>query len=253
MDNKERNQKVISQQQARLKKQSAQAAALEKIESMSVDQLQASLSNKNQDFLFRLDKFLVAEGWKEEEAQAKINSLLKKIVVAQHKGETAASLFNKSPKEMAHDMVHPKPKPRKLTFGEKSIDNMLLYLGIFTGMIGLFSLFAHSKSAQAQSQMGIVSLILISLVAGWGMTYFNDTIALKPDKRPAAWKLILIGAALVVSLFVIVALFALPPLKNINPIIPGWAELAIMAIALVGRWFYRRAMGIKIPRPKRRR
>lgn len=245
MDNKERNQKVISQQQARLKKQSEQAAATEKIENMSTEQLRAALSNKNSDFLFRLDKFLIAEGWSEEEAQQKIDSLLQEIVIAQRKGQTAASLFDQSPKELAHELVHPKPKPRPLTFWEKAIDNILLYLAIFTGMIGLFSLFATSDKAQSQTQVGIVTLIIIGVICGLGITYFNDMLTLKKEDRPATWKLILIGAGLIISLFFVFTLFALPPLKYINPIIPSWSELVIMAVALLGRWAYRRVKGIR--------
>ncbi|MCH3905597.1 MAG: DUF1129 domain-containing protein [Lactobacillus sp.] len=245
MDNKERNQKVISQQQARLKKQSEQAAATEKIENMSIDQLKAALSNKNADFLFRLDKFLLEEGWSKEETQQKIDSMLQEIVIAQRKGQTAASLYDQSPKELAHELVHPKPKPRPLTFWEKAVDNILLYLAIFTGMIGLFSLFATSAKAQSQTQVGIVTLIIIGVICGLGITYFNDVVTLKKEDRPSTWKLILTGAGLIVCLFLVFIMFALPPLKYINPTIPSWSELVIMAVALLGRWAYRRLKGIK--------
>lgn len=254
-NNEERNKQASAKQQERLQKRSEVAERDAKIEYMTAAQLRAHLSNKNQDYVFRLEKFLKEEGMAEDKAKAEVDSMLQEIVQAQGKGITAATLFKMAPSEKAHEIVHPKPKPRKLTFREKFFDNALLYITIFGAIIGIFA-FMTPKKQQMQNgtSMGIVSLIIIGILCGLTMTYFNDVLARSKEDRPAGWRLVLIGIAAIFALFIVAAILAIPPINVINPILPGGVDLVVAAVAYGGRWLWRRSKGIttEMVTPRRR-
>lgn len=254
-NNKERNRHAGAKQQEKMQKRSEVAERDAKIEEMSASELHARLSNKNQDYIFRLEKFLKAEGMTADKAQAEVDGMLQDIVQAQSKGITAGVLFKMAPQEKAHEIVHPKPKPRSLTFREKFFDNALLYITIFGAIIGIFA-FMTPKNQQEQNgtAMGIVSLIVIGILCGLTMTYFNEVLTRPKEDRPAGWKLVLLGVGAIFVLFIVAAVLAIPPINVINPILPGGVDLLVAAVAYGGRWLWRKTKGIttEMVTPRRR-
>jgi uncharacterized membrane-anchored protein len=254
-NNEERNKQAIAKQQEKMQKRSEVAEREAKIEDMSADELRARLSNKNQDYIFRLEKFLKEEGMSADDAKKEVDGMLQDIVVAQNKGVTAGTLFEMAPQEKAHEIVHPKPKPRKLTFKEKFFDNALLYITIFGAIVGLFALMTpKGKAAENGTAMGILSLIIIGILCGLTMTYFNDALARPREDRPAGWKLILIGVGAIFVLFIVAAVLAIPPINVINPVLPGGIDMLVAAVAYGGRWLWRKTKGIttEMVTPRRR-
>ncbi len=247
MENKEKNQQISAAQQEKLKARTAQAQELEALKKQSPEQLREALTNKNKDYVFRLEKFLQSDGddVTEEKAHEMVNALLVDMIVSQRKGVPAAALYDASPQIQAQRLLHPKKAVSKIKFWMRATDNGLLYLAIFTGVLGIVALFSNQKT-QNNTQMGIVTVFSVGLLFGIFMTYYNDMIMEKNDKKkgPNFWKLLLWGVAIVAGMFFWIVLTSLPALRALNPVIPGWAELLIAIVAYLYRRFFRAHYGI---------
>ena len=74
----------------------------EEIKKMSPKELRNKLSNKNQDYIFRLEKFLTEDqNYTMDQVEPAIDQILPEIIVAQRKGIPASNLYQKAPREKA--------------------------------------------------------------------------------------------------------------------------------------------------------
>ncbi|MBW8013672.1 DUF1129 domain-containing protein [Lactobacillus helveticus] len=229
-----------SEKQAKLKRQTEADNQDEEIKQMNPKELRNKLSNKNQDYVFRLEKELQLQGSiSRAEAVEMTDKLLGEIIVAQRHGQPANGLYLASPKIKAEQMLHPDKKPVATPFWQLAIDGALMYLAIFVGLFGIVALF-ETKKQPANSQMGILTLASVGIVMGIGMVKYNDWIMPKNGKRQSWAKIILGMIAVVVVLFVWIWLLSLPALKPINPVLPGEVDIIIAAIAFGARYLFRR-------------
>ncbi|QNQ83074.1 DUF1129 domain-containing protein [Lactobacillus sp. PV037] len=240
VEKKNANAKVSQKQQARLQKREKSAANIEKIKQASPEQLRKQLSNKNVDYIFRLEKALNNnEGLPSEKVTETIDIILPEIVIAQYKGVPAATLYHQSPIQKAKELAHPKAKPIKQKFWMQAVDNVLLYLTFFLGMFGLVQLFTPQKSLQGGQTLGILTLISVAVLFGIIMAYYNNILVQPKDERPAIWKLILGGIGVLIVIFAWITLTSLPALRVINPVINPWVEIVLAVIAFLGRRYFK--------------
>lgn len=236
---------VKNASQAKLQKQGQAEAKTESIKQENPEELRGKLSNKNKDYIYRLKKELVAGGMSEGDADAQIDGLLPEIYDAQIKGQPANVLFGAAPKLKASQILHPVVKPEKVPDKLVALDGALFYTAMLTVLFGVLQLFTdNSKSTSSGS--GIVTLIVMGLAMGWYFTKYNSWMQPDPKTGKPAWgKVIwgLLGSLLIIMLIVFV--LSIPALSVINPVLPGWADILVAAIAYGIRWLVRRHYGIE--------
>src|SRR5699024_8305951 len=110
---REKNQKAAVKQKSKVAKQEKQELTREKIQSANVDDLRKQLSNKNEEYVFKLNKRLIQDGFTEDEAKESVDNLIKEIIENQIKGIPANQLYGPVTKKSG-DIAHP-VKPKKKT------------------------------------------------------------------------------------------------------------------------------------------
>ena len=194
-----KNSTVGNAKQEKLKKAHEQNSREEEIKKMPPKELRKKLSNKNQDYVFRLEKFLTEDqNYTMDQVKPAIDQILPEIIVAQRKGIPASSLYQKAPKEKAIEIANPQKEAPKNKFWMHAVDNGLLYFVIFAGFFGVVQLFnINSKQQNGVQQMGILTVASVTILFGILMAYYNDLVTREKSKRPPMWKVVLIGIFLV--------------------------------------------------------
>lgn len=233
-----KNSSVGNTQQEKLKKAHEQNSRDEEIKKMSPKELRNKLSNKNQDYVFRLEKFLTEDqNYTMDQVEPAIDQILPEIIVAQRKGVPANTLYQKAPREKAIEIANPKKEAPKNKFWMHAVDNGLLYFLIFAGFFGVVQLFSNQKAA-AGSQMGVLTLVSVTVLFGVLMAYYNDLFSREKADRPSTWKIVLIGAFFVGIIMIWIMFTSLPFLRVINPVLNPWVYIVLAVIAFfVRRWF----------------
>ncbi len=219
--------KINTEKQAKLKKQAELDTQDEKIKQEDPKALREKLSNKNSDYVFRLEKELQKQGsMSRADAVAMTNGLLSEIIIAQRHGTPTWQLM---------------------------VDGALLYLAIFVGLCGILALF-QTKNQPYNSQMGILTIASVGILMGIFMVKYNDWLMPQQGKRPSLVKLILRMLAIAVVLFVWMWILQIPALRVINPVLPAVADIVIAAAAYGVRYLFRKHYNIVgsafAPRPQ---
>ena len=97
------------------------------------------LTRKSEDFMYQLNKQLDRLGVPSDKKDAMLKETIDKLLAGQKKGQTARALFG-TPTEYAKELKNPMPTPAetsKQSIKLLAIDNMLIFLSIFTFMFGL--------------------------------------------------------------------------------------------------------------------
>ncbi|MDN6028689.1 MAG: DUF1129 family protein [Lactobacillus sp.] len=207
--------------------------------------LRAQLSNKNNAYVFRLQKELELQGsLTTEAAQARVTALLPEILTAQRRGQTARALYLGTPKQAAARLLHPEldQPAQPAPFWQRAVDSALLYLAIFTGIFGLMNTF---QKTAANGQMGVLSIASVGILMGVFMTKYEDWVLPNGAKGKISWlKLILVSLLLVGGFMVWIFILSLNVIKVINPVLPGMWYVLIAVIAYGVRWYFRKYYGI---------
>ena len=235
-----KNSTVGNVKQEKLKKAHEQNSREEEIKKMPPKELRKKLSNKNQDYVFRLEKFLAEDqNYTMDQVEPAIDQILPEIIVAQRKGIPASSLYQKAPREKAIEIANPKKEAPKNKFWMHAVDNGLLYFVIFAGFFGVVQLFnMNSKQQNGVQQMGILTVASVTILFGILMAYYNDLVTREKSKRPPMWKVVLIGIFLVGIVMVWITITSMPFLRVINPVLNPWVYIVLAVIAFfVRRWF----------------
>ena len=214
----------------------------DEVKQMTPAELRKQLSNKNSDYVFRLQKELEAQGkMSSEDAQKRIDALLSDLVVAQRHGQPASTYYNMSPKLKAADML--KPKKRKasdIPFWQYATDNAMFYTALFFGLFGLVGLF--QKNEKYNPQTGVLTLLVIGVTLGVFMTKYNDWVVPSTGKtKKIPWsKFIWSSILLMVVLFLFLYIVSIPAFRIINPALPAIYNLIIAAAVYGIRWLFRK-------------
>ena len=228
------------------------------IKTESSEKLRSMLSNKNSDYVFRLQKELVLQGKMDSnKAAEEVDKLLPEIVIAQRHGQPANGLYMASPKIKAQEMLHQKDEVEiDHPFWQRAVDGALLYMVFFIGIFGVMALF--TPNTKDNGQMGIITLASTGALMGLFMTKYNDWImpvAGRRKKLPFG-RMILGIIGLLAALMVWIWLFSLPGLRVVNPVLPGGVDIVIAAVILGIRYLFRKQYKITgsvfAPTPRRK-
>lgn len=241
-EKKENTAKIDQSKQEKIKAKTESENKDDAVKAQNPEELRAALSNKNADYVFRLQKELENQGnMSSEDAKAKVDALLPEIVVAQRHGQPANGLYMASPSIKAGQILHPTQKPRTfmdIPFWQRAVDNGLLWLAIFMALYGVLGLFSTDKNQAGQ--YGVLTIIIVGVALGVLTAKYNEWVMPNGEKKISWLRVILISVALVVVMLVATLLLQLPALKVINPVLPGIVYLIIAAIAYGARYLFRR-------------
>lgn len=238
-DIRKKNQKAAVKQKEKVAKQEKHELTKEKIQSASLDELREKLSNKNEEYVFKLNKSLIANGFTEEEAKKSIDDLIREIIENQIKGIPANQLYGPVTKK-AGDIAHPVKPKKKTPYWALGIDTSLLFLTMFGLLYGVVAL---TNKKQPTNQTGILTLLILSFLWGYLLTWFNMQMKKPKGERPG-W-LVTIGylvAGLAIMMVFLGIAQSIPTV--INPSLDGIGYLIIAAVAFGIRFVYRKFMDI---------
>lgn len=210
-------------------------AAEEAAPLVDVDELLGQLTKKNDEYVFRLRKILTDSGWPEQKQRDMLANLLPEMLEGQRQGKPATQLYG--PPTAKADAILKAPKPRPVVpLWLSAGDLTLFFLAIFCVIYGLLATFG-GKNMQAGS--GILSLAIMSLMAGILFAYFNQWNTLPKDKRPKTWVLLLAGVALI--LLGSVAASVLSAIKSpVTQASPWPAYLVVAVVAYASHYYLKR-------------
>lgn len=239
-DLREKNKQAAEKQKVISAKNEKKQETKNEIYNADADDLRKKLSNKNAEYVFKLNKRLMDDGFSQDDAKAAIDKLLPEIVENQIKGIPANQLYGPVT-QRAQDIAHPVKKAKKTPFWASWIDTSLLFFALFGVLYGVVAM--TSKKSDPNSQTGIITLIVLSAMWGALLTWFNNRMKLPKSERPG-WG-ITIGylAVGLVFMFVFLAAMTVVPV-SINPALNsiGYFIAAIVAYGI--RFVFRRTMGI---------
>lgn len=244
-EKKENTAKIDQAQQAKLKAKTETEKKDDEIKLETSEELRAKLSNKNVNYVFRLQKELEKQGkLSPDEAKAKVDALLPEIVVAQRHGQPANGLYLASPVIKADQMLHPAVKPKTAAdtpYWQRGLDAALLFTALFMAFYGVSSLSAQQNSAG----YGVTSILLLSWVLGFGMAKTNEFLIPNPKTHKTNWPKAILGIlVLIVALIAITAVMYIKGFQVINPVLPGVVYLIIAVVAFGIRYWFRRQFNI---------
>lgn len=251
-EKKENTAKIDQAKQEKLKKETEKQNKDDELKSKSSAELRALLSNKNSDYVFRLQKELQNQGqMSADDAKAKVDPMLAEIVIAQHHGQPANGLYMASPKIKAQEMLHPKQKPKGLLdipFWQRATDTTLLWLAIIFVMDGLLAVF-NTKVQSGQN--GLLTIVVMGIILGLFMAKYNEWALPKYDangnRQKMSWgKIIGISVLMIVVVIAGIGILTRPFLKVINPVLPGIVYLILGAALFGARYLFRKYYHITI-------
>lgn len=258
----EQTAKIDQAKQEKLKAKTETANKDDEIKAQSPEELRQMLSNKNQDYVFRLQKELEKQGkLSVDDAKAKVDALLPEIVIAQRHGQPANGLYMASPVIKAGAILHPEVKPKTMLdipFWQRAVDNILLWLALFTAFYGIMGLF-NTKIQSAQN--GITTIVVICVLLGLFWAKYNEwmmPVSASNKKPKLGWsKLIIYSIAFVVLLMLIMGIVAMPAFNALNPVLPAIVYIIIAAACYGVRYLFRKKYDITgnlfMPSPQARR
>ncbi|KRN98972.1 DUF1129 domain-containing protein [Companilactobacillus kimchiensis] len=240
-DLRDKNKQAAEKQKVTSAKNEKKEEIKSEIYSADADDLRKKLSNKNAEYIFKLNKYLLDNGFKEDEAKEAIDKMLPEIVDNQIKGIPANQLYGPVT-QRAQDIVHPVKKAKKTPFWASWLDTSLLFFALFGALYGIVAL--TSKTKDPNNQTGIITLLVLSAMWGGLLTWFNNQMKKPKDQRPG-WGITI--AYLVVGLvfmFVFLAGMTLVP-TVINPALNAIGYFIAAVIAFGIRFAFRQITGIK--------
>lgn len=240
-DLREKNKKAAEKQKVASAKNEKKEEVTSQIYSADADDLSKKLSNKNAEYVFKLNKHLLDDGFKEEEAKEVIDGLLPEMIDNQIKGIPANQLYGPVTQK-AKEIAHPVKKPKKTPFWGLWIDTALLFFALFGLLYGVVAL--TSKKTDPNNQTGILTLIVLSLMWGALLTWFNNQMRLPKSERPGWGKTIGYLALGLVLMFIFLGAMAFVP-TTINPTLNAAGYFVAAVVAYGIRFAFRRYMGIK--------
>lgn len=244
MDPREKNKKAQVKQKQRVAKQKQKDVVTEKIVKATPEQLKAKLSKRNEDYLFRLHKVLIADGKSDADANEMIDGILQEVIDSQIKGVPAKQMYG-TIRTKADSLEHKKANKdaQDVDFWKLCVDNTLLFLSLFAVMYGIVGF--TTKNPSKNNQSGILTIILVSVLWGVLITWFTQKMESARKKHQSWWKVIgILVLGLILMYLVLGGTMILPAV--INPILPPIWYIILAAVAFGGRWYFRKHYDIKV-------
>ena len=208
------------------------------------------LTKKNQQFIISLDRQV--QGEMAEEVQQKVfQEIVETLLEGQAVSQTAKQIYG-TPSELAQTIRDQALTKEKVQETQPSSDLLLgvdgsLFLGsLFTFVTGLSMLLAK-EGADKQAYMGVITMILNYIVAGYAMLMTAKNLP-NPDAekgKKGYMRYFIVSIASMVVWFVVVSFSVVILPRAINPVLPGVVYMLIGAFTFIIRFYFRRKYNIK--------
>lgn len=208
-------------------------------------QLFSQLTNKNADYMAKLDKRLKEVNYPEDDRTRIFNDMLKNIAEQQGSGVTARRLYG-TVTERAYNIVEG-PQQTQTVEGERSedwklyVDGALMLGGMFALITGLSAVIGSENTATG---MGLITLILNFLVGGAVVLAITKNAPVRGVKGGLLRYILVSVVAMFAWIIVMTGSMALIP-PSINIMLPGIVNLIIGAAAFLGKWYFKRKYNVK--------
>ncbi|WP_368645424.1 DUF1129 domain-containing protein [Alkalibacterium putridalgicola] len=201
------------------------------------------LTNKNQEYMIKLNRRLDDANMSEERKTIIFNDMLKNIVAEQANHVTARSIYG-TVTDQARYLIEGKrgvvqePVERSESW-KLWLDGALLLGGMFAVITGI-SYFTGNEGAG----LGLLTLILNFILGGFAVMIITK-YAPRPGVKGGFLKYVL-ATTLTMVVWIMLMAFgtALIP-AALNPVIPGPYTLAIGLVAFLAKWYLKKKLDIK--------
>ena len=201
------------------------------------------LTNKNQEYMIKLNRRLDDANMPEEQKTVIFNDMLKNIVAEQANHVTARTLYGTAT-DQARYLIEGKQgvqvKTEKPSESWKIwLDGALLLGGMFAVITGI-SYFTGNEEAG----LGLMTLILNFVLGGFAVMVITK-YAPRPGVKGGFLKYVLATTAtMAVWIMLMAAGTAIIP-ESLNPVIPGPYTLAIGLLAFLAKMYLKKKLDIK--------
>lgn len=218
--------------------------SLEEIKSQNED-MYGQLTNKNQDYMFQLNSRLESLEYDPVKKEYVFHEMLEEIITAQEQHITARKTYG-TVTEQADNILGKNVRIQEEA--EERSETWKIYVDgalLAGGMFNLISGFGALQSPDAlETQVSLWQVIINFLLGGLAIMMLTRYAPRKGEtkgllKYGIATVVIVISWAILTSL-----LLAIIP-NAINPIIPGAVVMVIGALALVGKWQFKKRLDVK--------
>lgn len=214
-------------------------AAKEKENAALFDQL----TNKNQEYMIKLNRRLDDADMSEERKTIIFNDMLKNIVAEQANHVTARSIYG-TVTDQARYLIEGKrgvvqePVERSESW-KLWLDGALLLGGMFAVITGI-SYFTGNEGAG----LGLLTLILNFILGGFAVMIITK-YAPRPGVKGGFLKYVLATTLTMVVWIMLMAFGTELIPAALNPVIPGPYTLAIGLVAFLAKWYLKKKLDIK--------
>lgn len=204
-------------------------------------ELYRELTNKNKDYMFQLNSRLDELDYDTNKKEYVFNEMLHEIISAQEVHMPARKIYGTVTEQadnvLGKNVEMHEDEERSPTW-QIYVDGALLMGGLF-GIVNGVSAWNNPEAA-----VGLLQIIMNFLLGGLAILVLTKYMP-KPGQSKGLLKYI--GATAGVMLFWVLTLtFVLAAMPRVlNPAVPGPIILAISAIALIGRWLFKRKYNVK--------
>ncbi|MGO1747177.1 DUF1129 domain-containing protein [Alkalibacterium gilvum] len=201
------------------------------------------LTNKNQEYMIKLNRRLDEANVSEERKTNIFNDMLKNILSEQANHNTARNIYG-TVTDQASYLINgtsgavEEPVERSATW-KLWLDGALLLGGMFSVITGISYFTGNSEAG-----LGVTSLLLNFLLGGFAVMIITK-YAPKPGVKGGFLKYILATTLTMIAWIMLMAFSTklIPPV--INPLIPGSYTLVIGVIAFAAKWYLKKKLDIK--------
>ncbi len=204
-------------------------------------QLYQELTNKNKDYMFQLNSRLDELEYDTRKKELVFNEMLQEIISGQEQHLLARKMYGTVTEQADHilgkNVQMDEEEDRSPTW-QIYVDGALLMGGLF-GIVNGVSAWNNPEAA-----VGLLQIIMNFLLGGLAILVLTKYMP-KPGQSKGLLKYIAATAG--VMLFWVLALtFVLAAMPQVlNPAVPGPVILTISAIALIGRWLFKRHYNVR--------
>lgn len=226
-------------------KQARNAGVQQHQKSKPASDLPEELTKKNQDYLYHLKKALAAEPkLTADKQQAAIDEAISKMLAGQKTGQTARQLFGTVTEHVANVIAGPKADPNApQNKWLLMLDSSLMVFMVFNLMYGIMFFFANNSKVQT-GQAGILSELILAIVAGYGIMMMQTSMSARGKKRIPLWRMLIYGVIFFIVLTGTYTLVMLIP-GPLNANLPAPVYIVIGVVALGLRIYLKSHFNIK--------
>lgn len=210
-------------------------------------ELEATLTKRNEQYIFDLKKTLTAANYSEADMALELNKLLPDLVAGQKTGQTARQLFG-TVSDRAAIIINKPKEAKESTPAMMWLDNSLLLFVFLAFMAGFIPLV--SKADVNSQNQGILTVIIAAITGGYAFSmiykyvYRFDRPGADQTGRPGGIKSTVIMVGVLFAWMVTFMLAGLIP-APINYVFDPKIYLVLAAVVFLIRYYLKKKYNLK--------